>query len=64
MLTFKKHPDFYRVTETTMSATKDNVMTVDYSLDLSLKRCNNESYRETTEADRNWFEKHYRKKFK
>ena len=63
MLTFSKRGLNYLITETTHSATATHVKTVEYFLDLSKKRCNDEPFADTNEADRAWFEKHYRHKF-
>jgi hypothetical protein len=63
MLKFARASSGYLIIETTMSATRDYVKTVHYTKDLDKKCINTGPWQETTEADRVWFEKHYRDKF-
>ena len=63
MLEFEKTADCFRITETFMGFNNTNVKTVDYKFDLSEKRCNNDPWQPTIEADREWFNKYYRHKF-
>jgi hypothetical protein len=51
------------IVETICGATTTKEKVVRYSPDLSSKRVNNEPWRPTTAADRDWFMKHYLEKF-
>jgi hypothetical protein len=59
LLQFEKTDDCYRIIETGLDYEK----TVEYKLDLSEKKCNNDPWQKTTDADRRWFEKYWREKF-
>ena len=61
MLTFTQTDALYTVTETTMSFRDTQVMTIDYTKDLTRKRVNSEPFRDTLPADKKWFNNHYRK---
>ena len=63
MLTFEKHPDFYRVVQKIMGFTRTDIMTVDYKFDLSEKRVNAEPWSKTSQADIDWFNKYHKDKF-
>jgi len=63
MLAFEKRADCYRVTETIMGFNDTKTMTIDYKLDLSEKRCNDDPWRPTIKADRDWFNKYHKHKF-
>ena len=63
MLEFHETDNEYVIVESVLGfydSTKDKVV---YKKDLSQKKMNNESWRDTTSLDRLWFEKHYRKHF-
>jgi len=64
MLKFEIHDDNYRITETVMSLRDTRLATLDYTRDLSKKRCDDDPWAPTIEADRDWFNKHYMKHFK
>lgn len=53
----------FRVTETTMSLQGTKVKTVVYSADLMEVQVNDDPVRPTTEAARDWFERHHRHKY-
>jgi hypothetical protein len=53
----------YLIVETIMSATTTKQMRVRYSRDLLNKAVNDEQWRDTTDSDRDWFNKHYFDKF-
>lgn len=64
MLKFEDTGTHYRIIEIVNSPWRDTKpTTVDYTYDLSEKRCNNDPFVSTNESDRNWFNKHYRHKF-
>ena len=64
MLSFSKNDTGnFVVTQRTMSFTRTDVMTVEYTADLTQKRVNAEPFRPTNPADKAWFNKHHRKHF-
>ena len=64
MLTFEETEDYYIMTETTMSFTKDYIKSIKYTKDLKLVQINDEPWLETYPAQVEWFEKYHMKHFK
>lgn len=63
MLDYSTTPEHFVITETTISWTTTKTMVVRYTCDLKKKQVNTDPWQDTTEADRAWFEKYYRKNF-
>lgn len=63
MLTFEKTDNTYKVIEQILGFNDTKTKIVEYSLDLSKVRVNNDPWRETSEGQKNWFNKYMRKHF-
>ena len=68
MLTYKESKTHFEITETQMGFTNTKITKVQWTKDLMFKRSvvpnrHSEPFLPTTQASRDWFEKHYRKHF-
>jgi hypothetical protein len=64
MLKFIKDPDYFIIEETIIHGPGTSYTNVIYyTKDIHKKRINDDPWRKTTMADREWFNKYYRPKF-
>jgi hypothetical protein len=63
MLAFKEENDLYVITESIMGFSSTSVKTVTYTKDLSRVKVNDEPWRDTYPAQRDWFNNHHLKHF-
>lgn len=63
MLSFKEDDEHYVITESILGFSSTNTKIVRYTKDLSQVQVNDESWRDTIEAQRDWFNNHHLKHF-
>lgn len=64
MLKFTKKSGFYIIEEKIIGSLNTYFHYIWYTDDIKYKKIDSESWQKTTMADREWFNKHYRHKFK
>lgn len=64
MLKFIENPDYFIIEETLYGASDSHTNIIYYTKDIHKTRINDDPWRKTTMADREWFNKYYRHKFK